>query len=291
MDRPVEFYSEGSKIAGRLYLPDGVRAGRVPGVVLCHGFSCIKEVILPDYAQRFAAAGFAALAFDYRGFGESEGERGRLIWRDQVQDIRNALTFMETLEQVDPERLGLWGTSYGGANVMYTAGIDDRARAIVSQVAFCGSRPGSGAGDERATMMREVIKNERRQRVLTGQSTMVEPLQILSDPDSTAFFTAAMERVPALRTKISMETLEATMEYQPGDMVPRIAPRALLLLAAGEDIVTAPEGMRAMYGLAGEPRKYIEYEGLRHYEIYSGEPLDRSANDAIAWFKEWLSRA
>ena len=78
MERPVSYYSEGARLGAVLYVPDGAGpANRRPGIVLCHGFTGIKELILPDYAQRFAAAGYVALAFDYRGFGESEGERGR----------------------------------------------------------------------------------------------------------------------------------------------------------------------------------------------------------------------
>ena len=129
MERPASYYSQGVSISAVLYTPDGagpsagggsasgggrrLPAGQagLPGIVLCHGFTGIKELILPDYARRFAAAGYAALAFDYRGFGESEGERGRLIPYEQVMDIRNSLTFMETLDEVDPERIGLWGTS------------------------------------------------------------------------------------------------------------------------------------------------------------------------------------
>src|SRR3990170_5788949 len=125
MERPVSYYSEGARLSAVLYVPDGAGpASRLPGIVLCHGFTGIKELILPDYARPFAAAGYAALAFDYRGFGESEGERGRLIPYDQVMDIRNSITFMETLDEVDPERIALWGTSYGAANVVYTAGTD-----------------------------------------------------------------------------------------------------------------------------------------------------------------------
>ena len=123
------YYSEGDRISAVLYLPaDASEQNPVPGVALCHGFTGIKELILPDYGRGFARAGIAALAFDYRGFGESEGSRGRLVARRQIEDIHNSVTFLETLAEVDPRRVGLWGTSYGAANVIYTAGIDPRPR-------------------------------------------------------------------------------------------------------------------------------------------------------------------
>ena len=72
MERPVSYYSRGVRVSAVLYVPEGMASGRrLPGIVLCHGFTGIKELILPDYARRFAAAGYVALAFDYRGFGES----------------------------------------------------------------------------------------------------------------------------------------------------------------------------------------------------------------------------
>jgi len=87
-EKKVQFYSDGLRLAGVLFLPED--PGPHPGVVLCHGFTGIKEFILPEYACRFAAAGYAALTFDYRGFGESEGPRWRLIPWEQVTDIRQS---------------------------------------------------------------------------------------------------------------------------------------------------------------------------------------------------------
>jgi len=300
MERPVSYYSQGARISAVLYGPDGAGpsakggsasggARRLPGIVLCHGFTGIKELILPDYARRFAAAGYAALAFDYRGFGESQGERGRLIPYEQVMDIRNSITFMETLDEVDPERIGLWGTSYGAANVIYTAGIDPRPRCVVAQVGFGdGGRGLSGRPPEEVAAVMEMIRNERRQRVLTGKSTMVDPLLILSDPDSVAFFQQAMKELPQLKTQVPLETAEATLEYRPEDVVCRIAPRALLLIAAELDVPTPAGESRSLYAKAGEPKRLVVIEGIRHYDIYQGKPFERSVQEALDWYGRHL---
>lgn len=290
MEQAVTYYSEGARISAQLYMPDGVTGEqRAPGVVLCHGFTGIKELILPDYARRFAAAGYAALAFDYRGFGESEGESGSLIWRNQVQDVRNSITFMQTLDNVDPERIALWGTSYGAANVIYTAGIDDRAKCVVAQVGFGdGGRRVKQRPPEELAPLRHMIANERRTRVLTGQSTMVDPFVILADAESKAFFEEHAKALPRLKTQVTLETLESILEYEPEAVADRIAPRALLLIAAERDTVTPPDEFRSVYARAGEPRKLVVLEGIRHYDIYSGAPLERSAAEAIGWFREHL---
>ena len=218
----VAFYSEGCRLSGHLYLPDDRKEGeRRPAVVLAHGFTGVKELSLPEYAARFAAQGWVALTFDYRGFGTSEGTRGRLIWRDQVQDVRNSITFMQTLDAVDPDRIALWGTSYGAANVIFAGGVDDRPRAIVAQVGFGdGGRRLKERPAAETAPIRQLIAGERRKRVLTGESTMVDPFTILADPESKAFFEAAAKTLPGLKTQVPMETLESLLEYAPEGVAP-----------------------------------------------------------------------
>lgn len=291
MERPVSYYSQGSRISATLYAPDDARAGqRRPGIVLCHGFTGIKELILPIYARRFAAAGYVALAFDYRGFGESEGERGRLIPLEQVADIRNSVTFMETIDLINSERVGLWGTSFGAANVIYTAGIDPGPKCVIAQVGFGdGERMLARRPPEEVQAVRQMIRDERRKRVLTGESTMIDPLMILSDPDSIAFFQQAMKEMPQLKTQIPLETAEATIEYKPESVVDRIAPRALLLIAAELDVPTPAEEFRSLYAKAGEPKRLVVIEGIRHYDIYQpGPAFERSVGEALDWYGMYL---
>ncbi len=290
LERRVEFYSEGDRLSAVLYLPAGASAeSPVPGVVLCHGFTGIKELILPDYGRGFARAGIAALAFDYRGFGESEGTRGRLVARRQIEDIHNSVTFMETLAEVDPRRVGLWGTSYGAANAIVAAAADLRVRCVAAQVGFAdGGRRTREAPPEATAPVRAMIDQERKRRVLTGAGTMADPLQILSDPDTAAFFGKAREQWPQLAEPISMEFLESTFDHRPIAVVDALAGRPLLLIAVEHDTVTPAAEFEDLYLAASEPKKLVVYPGLRHYEIYSGEPLARSIAEEVEWFGRYL---
>jgi uncharacterized protein len=106
-------------------------------VVLAHGFGGIKEMRLWAYAERFAAAGFHALVFDYRHFGGSSGEpRGLIDVSRQQQDWAAATRFVRDLEEVDAERVALWGTSFSGGQVVIAAAGDPRIAAVVAQVPF-----------------------------------------------------------------------------------------------------------------------------------------------------------
>ena len=286
----VHFYSEGARIEGDLFLPEGLAHGeRRPGIVLCHGYSGIREVILPDYARKFVAAGYVALSFDYRGFGGSEGTRGRLIPLEQIDDIRNALTFIETVPEVDPTRLGLWGTSFGGFHVPYTAGVDGRVKAAVAQV-------GGGDGErflldirspaEREALFR-LLAEDRRSRVLTGKGSASDTATILASPQTREFFKAALPAYPQLAIDVGWESAEKTLEYKPIDVVHRIAPRALLLIGAVKDDLCKIEGYRDLAARAGEPKKLVELP-ITHYEIYQPEWVEKTAALAIEWYERYL---
>jgi dipeptidyl aminopeptidase/acylaminoacyl peptidase len=133
--RAIGFYSEGIRLVGDVYLPDAIEPGqRRAGIVLCHGYTGVKDLYLPDNARALVDAGYVAMTFDYKGWGDSEGARSRLAPYSRVADVQAALTFLGTVPEVDPERLGIYGTSYGGATVVWTAAIDARVKCTVSVV-------------------------------------------------------------------------------------------------------------------------------------------------------------
>src|SRR5215472_1879441 len=114
----IEFDADGTALRGWLYRPRGV-AAVAPAVVMAHGYNCIKELYLDRYAAAIANAGRVVLAYDHRNFGESDGEpRQELDPWVQVRDYRNAITFVQTLEGVDCEQIGIWGTSSAGGHVL-----------------------------------------------------------------------------------------------------------------------------------------------------------------------------
>src|ERR671936_1706738 len=134
MRQDIEFDAEGVTLRGWLYVPDGA-SGPVPAIVMAHGFSAVKEMYLDSYAEVFAQTGLAALVFDNRNFGASDGEPRQEIdpWA-QVRDYRHAITYARTRPEVDRERIGAWGSSYSGGHVLVLGAIDRRVKCVVSQV-------------------------------------------------------------------------------------------------------------------------------------------------------------
>ena len=176
MRRDASFASQGVTCTGWLYLPDDVPAGtRLPAIVMANAISAIKEITLPGYAERFAAAGYAALAFDYRRFGASEGEpRNHLDPHDQLQDVRNALTWLRAQPEIDPERIGGWGVSLGGVHMLSVGAYDRRVKAVVSVA--------TGLNTLEAVMGREgvqgflaMLNGDRDRRFATGEPASYMP--------------------------------------------------------------------------------------------------------------------
>jgi len=288
--RTVHFYSDGLELEADFLLPEGAGTGSpVPGIVLCPGFGAVRQNDLPGYAARFAAAGYAALWLDYRGYGGSEGTPERLMAHEQVRDVRAALTWLGLQEEVDAERLGVWGTSGGAAHAIQVAALDERVRCAVAQVGHGDGRrliADHKSADELDALL-ELLKEDREQRVLTGKSGRMRVIDLISDAATRGFVLAAAETDPSIITYLTVESAEAAMEYRPIDAVHRIAPRAMLLIAAEKDEICPPAAWREMFERAGEPKRWISYP-IGHYDIYAPDWVERSAADALTWFGEHL---
>ena len=133
MRQDVEFQSEGVTVRGHLYRPDNAQ-GPLPIVVMAGGWCYVKELVQPHYADAFVRAGCAALVFDYRRFGASDGTpRQHLDPWDQIEDYKNAITFVSNLPEIDADRIGIWGISYSGGHVLIVGATDPRVKSVVSE--------------------------------------------------------------------------------------------------------------------------------------------------------------
>ncbi len=291
--KPVQFYSENIPMAGVLFVPnDRGPNERRPGIVMCHGFTAVKEVILPEIAQRLAGLGYVVLTFDYRFLGASGGEpRRQIIPLRQIEDIRNAVTFLQNQPEVDPDRLGLFGVSLGGANVSYAAGVEDRVRATISVcgIGDCGRwiRDACHFWEWRALLQR--LKADQARRVLSGELEYVQANEIVPEPKSTtALFGQILDQYPQWSRHISLSSGLPMIAYKPESVVANISPRAILWLHGDADERVSMEESQAMYTKAGEPKKIVILPGLGHSDILTGAGLEQSLPYIKAWYAQHL---
>lgn len=135
----IEFKnSDGVTLRGWFYTPENAPTGKLPTLVLAHGFTALKEMTLDFYAESFTSAlPMNCLVYDHRGFGESDhvpGQpRGELVPNLQISDYSDAITYASTRSEVDADKIGIWGTSYSGGHVLTVAAIDRRVKVVLSQ--------------------------------------------------------------------------------------------------------------------------------------------------------------
>jgi len=295
----VMFPCQGLKCAAWYYAPKGIPAGeKRPAIVMAHGFSAVKEMYLDNFASKFADAGFVVLVFDYRFFGGSEGEpRGRLLWPEQLQDYRDAITWVSLQSEVDPNRIGVWGTSYSGGHVMFLAAFDRRIKAVVAQVPVTDVWDTYFEGmpaDQRTGFLGWLAQN-RAEQVSSGK---INYITVAAPPDQPSvwplqeWYDAFMDlsrNAPAWANKITIESLETHVTYAPVAPIHRISPTPLLMVIASDDIITPTEAEKQAFARAREPKKLVIVQG-RHFEAYKGPKHEQFAQPAVAWFKEWLMK-
>jgi uncharacterized protein len=290
--KAIDFYSEGFKLVGDVYYPDGVKLGeRRAGIVLCHGYTGVKDLYLPDNARVLNDAGYMVMTFDYKGWGDSEGPRSRLAPYSRVADVQAALTVLGTLPEVDPDRLGIYGTSYGGATVVWVGAIDPRVKCVVSVVGI-----GHGARWMRSVRrpdewhdLLERSARDRVKRVLEGKSEFVKREEILlPDRQSAGLAAAARRNNPAAVSEIPLEYIDDTAQFNPEWVVDRIAPRPILFITTDDDRLVPPEESIQLHARAGEPKKLVMLHGFGHYEVYNEPAFSQVMAATLGWYREHL---
>jgi dienelactone hydrolase len=292
--RPCEFYSDGIRLEGLLQLPDD-GDGPWPAVVLCSGFQGLKELIPAKLWGPFTAAGFAAFAFDYRGFGTSEGERGRVIPREQVEDIRNAVTFLQQRPEIVAARVGLVGWGFGGGLVVQAAADDERVRAVacLSGIGDGGRSVRDSRPDADWLAMQDRIADDRRRRALTGRSELVHPWEVVPlDPVTRRNVDADMygNHARFATDGVSLQSAEAYYAFRPEAAAHRISPRPLLIVHGARNALHPIDEARRLYARAGEPKTLIELPDAAHLDwIQPDDPRYAvTVPRIVGWFGEWL---
>ncbi|GAA4852890.1 alpha/beta fold hydrolase [Actinomycetospora corticicola] len=289
--RDVRFPSGTDRCHAWLYLPAGTSpARRVPVIVMAHGLGAVKALRLAAYAERFTAAGYACLVFDYRHFGDSEGEpRELLSIRRQRQDWQAAVAFARTLPEADPDKVVVWGTSFAGGHVVATAARDPRIAAAIAQCPFL-----DGIASVRQLPARETLK-----LVTTGVKDLLahargrEPVRIKAGARSGQVgLMSSVEDMQSLLALLAASGIEEA-DY-PNDVPARVAltiPAArpgrdahkvacpILFCVADNDDLAPPDATVRMASRA--PRGEIRHYDTGHFDIYLGDDFDAAITDQL----------
>jgi len=272
MQERVHIDSAGLKLSAVMHLPEGHQPGQKhPAIIVVHGFGANKDagnVTVP--ASLYAQWGYIALRVDMRGCGESEGTPGHVLCLDQVEDVRNAISYLAQRPEVMADRIALSGTSFGGAVVLYTAGVDTRVAAVISAGGWGngerkleGQHPTPGAWDKFKRMLQE----GREQKAKTGTTMMVHRFDIVPIPPHLR------GGLPATAVmQFPVDTAQSIFDFRPDDVIGNIAPRPVLFLHAAPDSVTPTSESVAMFQRAKPPAELHLFNGVDHFMLSENNP-------------------
>jgi fermentation-respiration switch protein FrsA (DUF1100 family) len=293
----VAFTADGNvELGAWLYLPKR-EASRSPAITMAHGYAAVKEHGLAKFAEAFADAGFVVLLHDHRTFGTSGGEPRQDVdpWR-QVADWRRAISYLESRPEVDPDRIGLWGTSYAGGHALVLGATDRRLACIVAQVpTISGYQQGlrriapesvaalEGAlnDDERAQLRGEP---PRCQAIVNADSAVPAAYRTKEAID---FYLQPLGDGTKWKNTVTARSTRLARMYEPGAWVSRVSPTPLLMVVASHDAITLTDLALAAYERALEPKKLVVISG-GHFAPYLSE-FHISSDAAIDWFRQHLA--
>jgi dienelactone hydrolase len=260
---------------------------------MAHGLGAVRTMRLDAYAERFAAAGYACLVFDYRNFGDSEGAPRQLLdVKMQLQDWTVATAFARTLPGIDPRRIGLWGTSFSGGHVIATAARVPGIAAVVSQCPFTDSIASFSVVNPlvsarlTALATRDIVASR-----FGGNPVMVKTagppgeVALMTSPDAYPGYLALMPDGVEVRNEVTARIGVKLLPYRPGRLAAKVTCPILFCICEHDTVAPAkPTRRYAATAPRGEVKLYPE----GHFEIYVGDAFERVIADQLEFLKRVL---
>ena len=293
--KDVSFKVKGTALHAWLYLPENLSVP-VPCIIMGHGFGGTKDAGLEPYAVRFAETGFAVLIFDYRHFGESDGEPRQLIWiPHQLEDWAGAIKYARGLKEIDPAKIALWGTSFSGGHVIVTAAKDKNVACVSAQ---CPGLDGHASGE--MFFEREGIGHLLRM-MMHGQRDMVRSwfglsphkIPLVGKPGSIAFLTTSdayesfgKNAPESFVNEACARILLRADGYRPVKHAKDVRCPVLLQICDNDSLLPKSAALETENAL-GEYAEVRHYP-IGHFDIYIGDNFEKAVSDQLDFFKKHL---
>ena len=293
--KDVTFQVGETSISAWLYLPENLSA-QVPCIIMGHGLGGTKDMGLESYAIRYLEAGFAVLAFDYRHFGGSQGEPRQLIWIPyQLQDYSAAIKYARGLEEIDPARIGLWGTSMSGGHVIVTAAKDHSIACVVAQCPWLDGLASAKMGRKMLGIGRglRLIVHGQRDLVRSWFGLSPQKIPIVGKAGSIAMlaFSEAYEAFRKLAPESFINEACARImirmdKYRPIKKAKKVRCPVLLQICDNDEPLpkSAFEEAASKMGMHSEVKHYP----IGHFDIYAGNNFEKSVSDQVDFYKKHL---
>lgn len=287
----VQFPSSGELISAWLYRPTG--EGNPPLVIMAHGLGGIRTMRLDAFAERFAAAGYACLVFDYRNFGDSAGEPRQLLDIGmQLADWAAAVDYAHTLTGVDSRRIVLWGTSFSGGHVIATAARLPGIAAVISQCPFTDGLASARTSNPltlpriTALAVRDLIGARRgKPPVLIPAAGRPGEIALMTTPDAYPGYLRLVPEGATLRNEVAARLALKILTYRPGRLAAKVSCPILFCVCQTDSVAPARATLRHA---ARAPRGVVKLYPEGHFAIYVDDAFERVVSDQIAFLDDRL---
>ncbi|TDX35477.1 hypothetical protein DFO72_12711 [Cytobacillus oceanisediminis] len=289
-ERQISFYSEGYKLDGTIYLPDDYQEGeKRPAIIPNSGYQGFNEFYPRLFARNLTELGYVCLGFDYRGFARSEGQQGRVILDEQVQDVRNAITFLQTQEEVDPENIGLIGWGMGASNVVRVAAADKRVKAVAALNGFYNGERWLKSIHSYVEWMeiKNMIEADRILRVTSGSSKYEDPfIHYPLDPATNDYVQKELAPLSPFGKQTHLQFTESIIELDADKIAKDI--ECPLFIGHGKDNLLHPveESLR-FYDAATDPKQLFIINGKHNDFMYHEHSVFQ---DLIGQLKQFFGK-
>jgi dienelactone hydrolase len=289
----VEFPSGEETCRGWLYLPGGT--SRMPLVVMAHGLGAVKEMRLDAYAERFVDAGYACLVFDYRHFGASAGEPRQLLSvARQLEDWRAAIAYARSRRDVDPHRVAIWGSSFGGGHVLATAATVPVAAAIAQCPFTDGVASTLAVG---VPTIGRVLLLACRDAVAAARRTEPVLIPLVGEPGTTALMTAPdvmagfLALMPAgleFRNAVTARVAFDILRYRPGRAARGVSCPLHVTVCDHDSVAPARATVRHV---SKARRVEILRRPVGHFDVYQGDEFEAVVAEQVAFLRRHVPSA
>lgn len=275
---PLPFFSNGYRLDADLHLPDDDSADKYPTIIAASGYQGLKVIHPERFARALTSFGYAVLAFDYRGFGLSEGERGRLVPQEWVLDIRSAVDRVSSDSRLDSSRIGLVGWGLGGGVVVSEASDDPRVKAVA-----CCNGIGDGYSSTKAmhdehswNSLLQRIEDDRGRRTVLGRSEITSPWDIVRldlDDRTDDYVGDELYKAPGFGAGVNLESADYLLRFQPQKQAAELADTPLLVVHGEHNELHKVDQAHAMYDSAAGPKQLEILRGKGHTEwMFDDDP-------------------
>jgi fermentation-respiration switch protein FrsA (DUF1100 family) len=296
----IFFQSEGLKVIGNLFRPENYEGNSslLPAVLVAGAMTGIKEQVAGSYAERIAKSGFVTLAIHHRHFGESEGEpRQHEDPAKKMEDFKNAISFLSTIEDIDREKIGACGISMGGGYMLQLAAFDRRIKAvsIVASGLNLGDTLVEMLGKEGFINSLKEQNKARQKHYETGEVQYIPAVATDNKPAAMTgdepfeYYGTSRAWSPGWVNRYTTESIENLMSYNAVTYAHHVSPTPLLIVHGRKDRYCLPKFAQQVYDEAGEPKEIMWLDTSNHIDLYDNDKyVGPAINKIVEWFNAYL---